>query len=214
MLSGRRMRGEGKTMTLAAAARGDEVSVRTLKTRALDVAMELIAKRGPDGVNVRQIAEVLGTGASSLYYYFGSKDALLAEVAAEGFRRLEADVRAARQDGSGREPIRTCGGAYLRFIRERPMLYKVMYSERILPRFEVAREAERRAFETFAEGIAAGARTQDSDDSALALWAFGRGVASLTMTREANERGAGQELAQQLVHGLEVLIGRSIRGAP
>ena len=201
-------------MTLAAAARGDEVSVRTLKTRALDVAMELIAKRGPDGVNVRQIAEVLGTGASSLYYHFGSKDALLAEVAAEGFRRLEADVLAARQDGSGREPIRTCGGAYLRFIRERPMLYKVMYSERILSRFEVARAAERRAFETFAEGIAAGARTQDSDDSALALWAFGRGVASLTMAREANERGAGQELAQQLVHGLEVLIGRSIRGAP
>ena len=190
------------------------MSVQTLKTRAIDVAVELIATRGPDDVNVRDIAESMGTGASSLYYYFKSKDALLAEVAAEGFRQLEAVVVAGRDDGIGREPIRACGGAYLRFIRERPMLYKVMYLERILTGFAVARDAEHRAFETFAAGIAAGAPTQETADSALALWAFGRGVGSLSMAQEAVAPGTGRALTQRLVAGLEVLIGRRLRGTP
>ncbi|HEX3365379.1 TetR/AcrR family transcriptional regulator [Phenylobacterium sp.] len=201
-------------MTDGSASLGGGMSVQTLKTRALDVAIEMVAKRGPDDVNLRDIAETIGTGVSSLYYYFKSKDALLAEVAAEGFRRLEAGVTAARNSGASPDPIRTCGGAYLRFIREQPMLYKMMYSERILSGFEVTREAEGRAFATFAAGIANGAPSQETEDSALALWAFGRGVASLTMAQEANERGTGRDLARRLVGGLEVLIGRRIRPAP
>jgi AcrR family transcriptional regulator len=195
-------------------AMGGGASVQTLKTRALDMALEMVVTRGPEGVNVRDIAEMIGTGASSLYYYFKSKDALLAEVAAAGFRRLEAAVTTARNNGLGHEPIRACGGAYLRFIREQPMLYKVMYSERILTGFEVARGAERRAFETFAAGIADGAPSPATEESALALWAFGRGVASLTMAQEVNAPGTGRDLARRLVSGLEVLIGRRIRGAP
>lgn len=201
-------------MDRALAAPKGGLSAPTLKARALDVAIEMVALRGPDDVNVRDIAETIGTGASSLYYYFKSKDALLAEVAAEGFGRLEAAVVAARNSGLGHEPIRACGGAYLRFIREQPMLYKVMYSERILSGFEVAREAEHRAFETFAAGIADGAPTQATEDSALALWAFGRGVASLSMAQEAIAPGTGRDLARRLVGGLEILIGRRIRGAP
>lgn len=176
-------------MTRPLTATNDAVSVQTLKTRALDVATELVAARGPDRVNVRDIAEMMGTGASSLYYYFKSKDALLAEVAAEGFRQLEATVLASCEAGRGLDPIRTCGRAYLQFIRERPMLYKVMYSERILAGFEVARMAERQAFATFALSLAEGAPTPDSDDAALALWGFGRGVAALAMAAEFDAGG-------------------------
>jgi|GEM_PF-1948980 len=204
-------------MTETSEASNPTVSVQTLKTRALDVATELVAARGPDDVNVRQIAEMMGTGASSLYYYFKSKDALLAEVAVQGFRQLEAAVISSRENGSSpqggapHEPIRTCGRAYLQFIRERPMLYKVMYSERILGRFEVVQIAERQAFATFALLFAQGAPTPDSDDAALALWGFGRGVAALTMASESAQVGTGRDLSRRLVHGLEVLLGRRIR---
>ena len=57
----------------------------TLRARALDAAMALVVARGPDGINLRDIAAELNTGAASLYYHFKNKDALLAEVAAEGF---------------------------------------------------------------------------------------------------------------------------------
>jgi AcrR family transcriptional regulator len=192
-------------------ARTDWVKVENLRTRALEVASELVATRGPDGVNVRDIADVLNTGASSLYYYFKSKDALLAEVAAQGFRSLEAAVEASLKDGRGRSPIHAVGGAYLRFIRENPMLYKVMYSERILSGYEAAQAAERRACETFVRSIAADAAAADAEEGALALWAFGRGVAALAIASEITEPGSGRDLTRKLVRGLEALMGRSIR---
>ncbi len=191
----------------------DGSRIDTLRTRALEVATELVATRGPDHVNVRDIAELLQTGPSSLYYYFKSKDALLAEVAAEGFRSLEAKVRASRADPQ-RPPISACGGAYLRFIRENQMLYKVMYSERILANFEGAQAAEHRACETFVRLIADDADAPEAEEGALALWAFGRGVAALAIASETTDPGSGRDLTRKLVRGLEALMGRQIRYQP
>jgi AcrR family transcriptional regulator len=188
----------------------DLARVETLKTRALEVAFELVASRGPDGVNVRDIAEVLQTGPSSLYYYFKSKDALLAEVAAEGFRRLEAKVRTSVVDAE-HGPIRAFGGAYLQFIRENQMLYRVMYAEHILGCYAVTQAAEARARDTFVHSIATGTEAGETEEGALALWAFGRGIAALAIASEATDPGSGRDLTRKLVRGLEALMGRSIR---
>lgn len=188
----------------------DLARIETLKTRALEVAFELVASRGPDGVNVRDIAELLHTGPSSLYHYFKSKDALLAEVAAEGFRRLELKVKAALTERPG-ATILACGGAYLRFIRENQMLYRVMYAEHILAGYDVAQAAEHRARDTFVACIATGTASGETEEGALALWAFGRGVAALAIASEAGEPGSGRDLMRRLVGGLEALMGRQIR---
>jgi AcrR family transcriptional regulator len=191
----------------------DWVKIENLRTRALEVATELVATRGPDGVNVRDIADVLQTGPSSLYYYFKSKDALLAEVAEAGFRMLEADVVRAYDDEARRAAIRACGYAYLQFMRLHPMLYKLMYSERILTVYPAVRQAEQRAFATFARLIG----TQEGDEadlrnSALTLWALGRGIAALSIAADETEAGSGRALATDAVSGLEVLMGRPVRG--
>jgi AcrR family transcriptional regulator len=190
----------------------DAVRSSNFKARAVDVAGELIAAKGPDGVNLRDIAAALNTGPASLYYHFKNKDALLAEVAAAGFRRLEAGVLSAYDDGTNRSAIRSCGGAYLQFMREHPMLYKLMYSERILAGHAAVRQAEQQAFATFARLIA----TQEGDEdglrnSALALWALGRGIAALSIAADEAEPGSGRTLAVQAVSGLEVLMRRSVR---
>ncbi|WP_394761442.1 TetR/AcrR family transcriptional regulator [Phenylobacterium sp.] len=192
---------------------GDLHRSTTLRARALDAAMALVVARGPDGINLRDIAAELNTGAASLYYHFKNKDALLAEVAAQGFRRLEAEVIQAYDDEQRRAAIRACGYAYLQFIRHNPMLYKLMYSERILTGHEGVRAAERQAFATFAQLI--GTQEGDEDDlrnSALTLWALGRGIAALSIAADEAEPGAGRTLATNAVSGLEVLMGRPVRG--
>ena len=71
---------------------------RTRDTRAeiLDVAAELFAERGYDATSLREIAERLGITKAALYYYFRSKDDILAALIApigavldELVRRLE-----------------------------------------------------------------------------------------------------------------------------
>lgn len=191
----------------------DAIRSSTLRARALDAAMELVVARGPDGVNLREIASELNTGPASLYYHFKNKDALLAEVAAAGFRTLEAAVIRAYDDGQNRAPIRACGYAYLLFMRENPMLYKLMYAERLLAGHAVVRSAEQRAFATFARLI--GTQEGDEEDlrnSALTLWALGRGIAALSIAADETEPGSGRTLASNAVSGLEVLMGRPVRG--
>jgi len=192
---------------------GDLHRSTTLRARALDAAMALVVARGPDGINLRDIAAQLNTGAASLYYHFKNKDALLAEVAAQGFRRLEASLIQAYEDEARRAPIRACGYAYLQFMGQNPMLYKLMYSERILAGHESVRAAERQAFSTFARLIG----TQEGDEadlrhSALTLWALSRGIAALAIAAEEVEPGSGRKVATDAVSGLEVLMGRPVRG--
>lgn len=192
---------------------GDLHRSSTLRGRALDVAMELVVARGPDGINLRDIATQLNTGAASLYYHFKNKDALLAEVAAQGFRMLEAELIKAYDDEARRAAIRACGYAYLQFMSRNSMLYKLMYSERILAAHENVRNAEQRAFATFARLI--GTQEGDEEDlrnTAFTLWALSRGIAALAIAAEETEPGSGRTLATNAVTGLEVLMGRPVRG--
>ncbi len=197
----------------SAAARMDAIRVGGLRGRAIDAALEMVEARGAEDVNLRDLASDLGTGPASLYHHFANKDALMAELAVEGFARLRAAFVAALADRRGRSPLHACGDAYLKFARTQPRLYRVMYAERILTGHPVARQAEAAAFATFAEGISPG---EASDavlaDRAMALWAFGRGIAALTLSAAVGDGPPPRDLSRQIVRGLESLMGQSIRG--
>ena len=200
-------------MTVALLSSVGPPRINGLRGRALDVAMRLIEVQGPEAVNVRDIAAELDTGPASLYYHFASKDALLAELAAAGFRLLEATLSSSVTDGRGRNALHACGDGYLHFLRDHPMLYRVMYNERLLSQHSVARVAEQRAFEAFAQALAS-VSPQDTHgaDAAMALWALGRGIGALTMATGPVD-GRARELAQQIVRGLEAIMGRPVRQA-
>ncbi len=207
------MAGTGtNVMSSSAASRMDAIRVGGLRGRAIDAALKMVEARGAEDVNLRDLAADLGTGQASLYYHFANKDALMAELAVEGFRRLRSAFAAALDDLRGRSPLHACGDAYLKFARTHPRLYRVMYAERILSSHAVARAAEAAAFATFAEGISPG-EASDSilADRAMALWAFGRGIAALTLAASDGDGPPPRELSRQIVRGLESLMGQSIR---
>lgn len=196
----------------AAATRADSIRVGGLRGRAIDAALKMVEARGAEAVNLRDLAGELGTGPASLYYHFANKDALMAELAVEGFRRLRAAFAATLADPRGRSPLHACGDAYLKFARTHPRLYRVMYAERLLTGHPVAREAEAAAFATFAAGISPGEASDSSvlADRAMALWAFGRGIAALTLSTAETDSPPPRELSRQIVRGLESLMGQPI----
>lgn len=196
----------------AAAPRTHSIRVGSLRGRAIDAALKMVEARGAEAVNLRDLAGELGTGPASLYYHFANKDALMAELVVEGFRRLEAAFAAAMADLRGRSPLHACGDAYLKFARTHTRLYRLMYAERLLTHYAVAHEAEAAAFATFAEGISPGEASGGTlADRAIALWAFGRGIAALTLLAAEGDSPPPRELSRQIVRGLESLMGQSIR---
>jgi len=59
------------------------------RERILDAAEVLFAKRGYAGVGLREVAEVVGLGKSSLFHHFKNKPQLYAAVCARILRQIE-----------------------------------------------------------------------------------------------------------------------------
>jgi AcrR family transcriptional regulator len=70
----------------------NEVAIKSVKDRLLDVAEELFCERGFKGTSIRDIAATAGCNIASVNYYFGSKEKLYEEV----WRRHLIPMRDAR----------------------------------------------------------------------------------------------------------------------
>jgi AcrR family transcriptional regulator len=80
-----------------------EASEQSSRDKILDAAELLFAKRGYAGVGLRELAEVVGLGKSSLFHHFKSKPELYAAVAARILRRIED--RLMRSLAAGGTPV-------------------------------------------------------------------------------------------------------------
>lgn len=98
-----------------------------LRHSILTAAREIAAAEGWQAVTIRKVAEKIEYSAPTIYEYFDSKEAILAEEMREGFRLLLADLEAARDAHSDpREGLRAMGQAYWGFVWTFPELYQAM----------------------------------------------------------------------------------------
>ena len=186
-------------------ARRRPYHVGNLRALLLDEARALLESGGRSEMNLRALAGRAGIAAGSVYHHYASKAALLAGLAAMGFRELEASLREAAAQG-GATPIRTTALAYFDFARAQPALYELMFDAALMSEADVA-EARDRAFAVLRELIAAAPSQQGVEPAvihkvALAVWACGHGAASLT---QADDSG-NSPLMEDVIQGLEALF--------
>ena len=186
-------------------ARRRPYHVGNLRTLLLEEARALLESGGRSEMNLRAQAGRAGIAAGSVYHHYASKAALLAGLAAMGFRELEASLREAAAQG-GATPIRTTALAYFDFARAQPALYELMFDAALMSEADVA-EARDRAFAVLRELIAAAPSQQGVEPVvihkvALAVWACGHGAASLT---QADDSG-NSPLMEDVIQGLEALF--------
>ena len=94
----------------------------------LQEAVRTIQKQGVDALTLRGVGERLGVSRTALYRHFADKQALLAAVAAEGFRTLRTALADAWESGGrGREGFDAMGLAYVHFAVTHPSHYRVMF---------------------------------------------------------------------------------------
>jgi len=93
-----RTRGQGVALTLASLS-----PEQSSRDKILDAAEALFARRGYAGVGLREVAEVVGLGKSSLFHHFRNKPQLYAAVAARILVRLEG--RLMRTLAGGGDPV-------------------------------------------------------------------------------------------------------------
>ncbi|MDP9889338.1 TetR/AcrR family transcriptional regulator [Pseudarthrobacter enclensis] len=123
-------------MTTEPAAAGKGLRpARTNATRQklFDASMELIGERGAAGVTVDEIAAAAGVSKGTVYYNFGSKSELIAQLLRHGVDILKARLlEAADSGGTGRDPLLAMEamiGQAMDFMAEYPSFARLWVSE-------------------------------------------------------------------------------------
>jgi AcrR family transcriptional regulator len=99
----------------------------------LDAARDLFIAEGYQSVSIRKIAERIEYSPAAIYSYFPSKDDIFYALAEEGFRRLDAKVRAALGHDDPLEEVRACWWAYYEFSKEQREFFQLMFVDRSVP---------------------------------------------------------------------------------
>lgn len=93
-------------------------------------AVELFSRKGYDGTPVREIVEAAGVTKPVLYYYFKSKDNLLATIVGEAMDGFHDRLRqvCAGPVGDLAARLDEIKDLYLAMAREQPLLVRFLYS--------------------------------------------------------------------------------------
>jgi AcrR family transcriptional regulator len=172
-----------------------------LREALLEAAARLIADVGPAGFTLREVARQAGVSHNAPYRHFKDKDALLAAVAAQGFRELnDAMVEAAESQPTALDRLKRSGFAYVSFALRRPEHFTVMFET---PAAEAGdpecAEAAGQAFSTLVKFMEASQNAGqlppgDSLPRALVAWSLVHGIAKLAIAERLPYRSKAEIL--------------------
>lgn len=166
-----------------------------LRRRLVEVGTVMLDEGGTAAVSLRAIARQAGVSHGAPRRHFPTHAALLAAIAAGGLADLTSRLAQVRAVGeaagaSPRECVVHAGSAYVRFARERPAMFELMFRhdilvgsgenlrERSLPLFDAWTDLVRAALPAPPAGAGAGPPEQVRRRALLA-WTHLHGIAVL-----------------------------------
>jgi AcrR family transcriptional regulator len=96
-----------------------------IRVRLCDAAAKLFLEEGEAALSMRRLAAEVGCSAMAPYRHFADKEALVAAIRARAFGRLADALDGVEQNE--RHRAADIGEAYVRFARENPAAYKLMF---------------------------------------------------------------------------------------
>ncbi|MEO5820614.1 MAG: TetR/AcrR family transcriptional regulator [Vicinamibacteraceae bacterium] len=177
-------------------------------------ALRTIHVEGASALTLRGVGDRLGVSRTALYRHFADKQALLNEVAAEGFRLLRTALRDAWGRG-GRVGFDEMGQAYVAFAVAHPSHYRVMFGG-LAEAHQEGAEGSTEGTDAFqvlvdaivAEQAAGRVRRDDPLPLALHIWATVHGIAMLALDGLLSPPMTAESLARQSIAWLHVGIDR------
>lgn len=98
-----------------------------LRAALIEEARSIIERDGPDDVSLRAVALATGVSRAAPYHHFKDKQALLAAVAAAGFRALASHMREQVDERAApRARLDQIGFGYVEYGVQNPELFRLM----------------------------------------------------------------------------------------
>jgi AcrR family transcriptional regulator len=175
-----------------------------LRHALLRAAVPLLRKGGPEALTLRALARAAGVSPTAPYRHFADRAAILAAVADDGFKRLQARLLAAAQSPTrilgkpqqtNRAGLQAIALAYVRFALEHPDEYRVMFASELAADPAIAPPSRHELFAFLRDGIVMLQRQNlvragDPQIMALTAWALVHGLVMLAIDGQVHAAGA------------------------
>ena len=171
-----------------------------LRSRLLDVTADMVDRRGPERISLRDIAQDAGTSTSAVYSLFGGKAALLVAVIEHGF----ASFGRAQQDVEDRG-LRALGTAYREWATANPALYRLMFGGAITAVSDGATDAATTsaAMQPLVRALGSRVPAEAVMAAAVTVWAQVHGAVSLELAGVVPEVGDWDAVYEVVLDAVE-----------
>ncbi len=163
------------------------------RSALLKAAAGLLETEGAAGLSLRQVAEKAGLSRQAPYNHFANKEALLADLAADGFRTLTERMKPAFEDASPFDRLVAAADGYIGFAKDHPARFRLMFGRELvdLRANPAAQAAADDAFAVLSGIIASIAPSDQFQDLRLVAWSLVHGYSELCL--EADIQGTQSE---------------------
>jgi AcrR family transcriptional regulator len=175
-----------------------------LKSALVAAAAALLERDGAEALSFRAVARAAGVSQAAPYNHFSGRDDLLATIAENGFRALEAAQAAAADHASPGHPrLISLGMAYMAFAIDHPQLYRLMFGVGIgnWCAYPAVDQAKHMTFGPFRAALAEylGAETSSAmlEAAAHAGWGLVHGLSMLRLDGSVAARGKSEDLQRE-----------------
>ncbi len=170
------------------------ISRDDVRTSILEASIALMNEGGLGSLSMREVARRAGVSHQAPYHYFTDREAILAELAGDGFDRLYdymvSAIGLARNKAGDKN--RAMGEAYIRFALNNPEVFRLMFRCEMvdLKRYPEAKLKADRCFQLVA--ITLGVTITDDKSNpdmapVIACWSMAHGLATLMLEGKLGE---------------------------
>jgi AcrR family transcriptional regulator len=178
-----------------------------LKKALIEATLTLLKEEGYQSLSLRKISKLAGVSQSAPYRHYPDVEALIADVALEGFKLLTEKLKKVRRKFA-KVPLlqfRESGVSYVEFAIKNPDLFQIMYGNQIQnhSKFDSLILAEHETFSVLIEIISDCKRagileTKDVKKTSVAAWTMVHGIAVLLLGKQVMFRNADMKNARRI----------------
>ena len=191
-----------------------------LKAALVEAGARIVERDGVMALSLRGVAREAGVSQTAPYHHFADKEALLAEIAATGFRDLSAEMEVRGSAIAGASPrLGALGTAYVLFATENPGRFRLMFGPLIGEKaaYPALLEASLSSYQMIRAAVAAyleeaGRDAENPEAATMAAWSLVHGLATLINDRGFNSEAMGapdiETLTRQATSYLRNGLGR------
>jgi AcrR family transcriptional regulator len=108
-------------------AQAKDAQAKDAQAKYVEVALQIVAEDGVDGLSLREVARRLGVSHQAPYRHFPSREHVVAELIRRSFVEFSDRLKSVAHSADPYNHLRDMGHAYLDFARDHALQYHLMF---------------------------------------------------------------------------------------